>query len=393
MNRIIVVGDLSSTNLGDPLLTQCCGYIVKHVLGEQDIPIELFDIAGRRPAHVKTSSYHPVPNHRKSRLFGFVREEIMPVVRWFLRDARVFCKRMSRIDSDNAIFIIAGGALISSSLFYALRLHEIVRIAHRHNGKVIFNSVGIEKSVYNHGLAKYIIRNLLKQKEVVAFSTRDHVEDVPYLTNRNGFYRRTPDPGLFTSETYAIKKKDAQLVGLSVISYQAYQSIVQDDNRATKVTADYLIQYWSAIIRHLQQMKIDFRILTNGGMADYAMAKRLVSELKLDEQKYLMPLPKTPSVLVSQLSMFRMVIAHRLHACIISTSLNIPIIPIIWSDKLRVFAEMIDNRFATWPEIEETTHFDEVINKALNEPVDISVLKEEIINYLTESINLAQKYE
>lgn len=388
MNRIIVVGDLSSTNLGDPLLTQCCGYIVKHVLGEQDIPIELFDIAGRRPAHVKTSSYHPVPNHRKSRLFGFVREEIMPVVRWFLRDARVFRKRMSRIDSDNAIFIIAGGALISSSLFYALRLHEIVRIAHRHNGKVIFNSVGIEKSVYNHGLAKYIIRNLLKQKEVVAFSTRDHVEDIPYLTKRRDFCKQTPDPGLFASETYNVGKKNSQIVGLSVISCQAYQSIAQNDKRAESITPDYLISYWSAIIRHLQRKGLDYRILTNGGIADYEMAKKLVASMGLDEDKYLLPVPQTPSELVSQLSMFKMVIAHRLHACIISSSLNIPIIPLVWSNKVRVFAEMIGNQFATWPELAKVSSFDQLVCRCLETQVDTRSLKEEAINYLCSSIKI-----
>ena len=78
------------------------------------------------------------------------------------------------------------------------------------------------------------------------------------------------------------------------------------------------------------------------------MALRLVEYLGIDRE-CLLPLAQTPEELVSQLSQFRYVIAHRLHACIISTSLQIPIIPIVWSDKIQVFANMIKNKYAVWP--------------------------------------------
>lgn len=128
--------------------------------------------------------------------------------RWFLRDRKQFVGRLqSEINSDGLTFVIAGGALISSSLFYALRLNAIVNVAKRHNGKVIFNAVEIEKSVRKFGLAKYVVRHYLKQPEVVAFSTRDHVEDIPYISNRKDFLIQLPDPGLFAAEAFGVEHK------------------------------------------------------------------------------------------------------------------------------------------------------------------------------------------
>lgn len=388
MKKIVVVGDLSSTNLGDPLLTHCCKYIVEKVLGDKDVPVVLFDIAGRKTVSSQTGSEPPSTVIRKATQNEDIKNDLKSLVKWFVKDKKVFISRLNQIDIDDTIFVIAGGALISSSLFYALRLHKIVYEAKKHGGRVIFNSVGIEKSIHNFGLAKYIVRGFLKRKEVVAFSTRDHIEDIPYLTKRSEFYKQTPDPGLFASEAYNVNRKDSQLIGLSVISYQAYRSVIPNDKRAENVTPDYLISYWSSIIGHLQKMNLDFRILTNGGKADYNMAKKLVAALNLDESKYLLPLPQTPIELVNHLSMFKMVIAHRLHACIISSSLNIPIIPLVWSDKVKVFAEMIGNQFATWPEQEEVASFDQVITKCLKTQVDTGVLKQEAVNYMKNCIKI-----
>ena len=47
MKQIIVIGDNSSTNLGDPILTRSTYYIVKKIVTEDDYEVPIFDIAGR----------------------------------------------------------------------------------------------------------------------------------------------------------------------------------------------------------------------------------------------------------------------------------------------------------------------------------------------------------
>lgn len=387
MEHVIVVGDTSSTNLGDPILTHCCEYLVRQALGKVENVIEVFDIAGRKLTNnvTPTKSTPIVVQHAPSYLsdtLNTLKLDAKALIKWFQKDKYDFLRRLSRHQLQGATFVIAGGALISSSLFYALRLNAIVNIAKKNNGKVIFNAVGIEKTIRNFGLAKYVVRHFLKQREVVAFSTRDHVEDVPYVTSRKEFCHQTPDPGLLASEAYNIKRTDTGTVGISVISYNAYLSVVQNDKRAREITPDFLIEYWSSIINLLQTNGTPFKILTNGGEADYNMALKLVEYLGIDRDTYLLPLAQTPEELVLQLSQFSYVIAHRLHACIISTSFQIPIIPVVWSDKIQVFANMINNKNAVWPS-------KDVNIDVKNLSIDlerIKALKKESQNYICTSI-------
>lgn len=355
MKQIIVVGDNSSSNLGDPILTQSAYYIIRKVIGEKDIEISVFDIAGRKKTKlmVPTTSFSINASTRPSASKAFInriKDDIKSSIKWCVMDKKKYKKRLeSSILTEGVTFVIAGGALISSSLFYAFRLNTIVNVAKRYNGRVIFNAVGIEKTIYNHGLAKYIVRHYLKQPQVVAFSTRDHVEDIPYLSNRKNFQLQLPDPGLFAAEAFGVKRKNSDIIGLSVISYQAYQSVMCNDKRACNLTADDLLSFWEGILQVFIVKKQNFKILTNGGPKDYEMALRLCQRMNLNADQYLLPMATRPRQLVEQLSYFKVVIAHRLHALIIATSLGIPVVPIVWSDKVSAFAKMIGNPYAQWP--------------------------------------------
>lgn len=391
MEHIIVVGDTSSTNLGDPILTHCCEYLVRQALGEAKTVIEVFDIAGRKPTKnfIPTKSTPIVVQRAPSCLsdiLNTLKLDAKALIKWYQKDKYDFLRRLSRHKLQGTTFIIAGGALISSSLFYALRLNAIVEIAERNNGRVIFNAVGIEKTIRNFGLAKYVVRHYLKQKEVVAFSTRDHVEDVPYLTKRKEFYLQTPDPGLLASEAYNIQRKESCVVGISVISYNAYRSVIQNEPRVKEITPDLLLDFWSSIIKQLQYSKIPFRILTNGGIADYEMALRLCQRMNLPINDCLLPMAKEPKVLIEQLSQFKIVIAHRLHALIISTSLQIPVIPVVWSDKVQVFANMIGNENAVWPSLETVSIFSQIVKPLKFNKERIRNLKALIIDYFSDTL-------
>lgn len=391
MEHIIVVGDTSSTNLGDPILTHCCEYLVRQALGEAKTIIEVFDIAGRKPTNnvTPTKSIPIVVQHAPSFLsdtLNTLKLDAKALIKWYIKDKDDFLRRLSRHKLQGTTFIIAGGALISSSLFYALRLNAIVEIAKKNNGKVIFNAVGIEKTIRNFGLAKHVVRHYLKQREVVAFSTRDHVEDVPYISNRKEFCKQIPDSGLFAAEAYGIARKESDTIGLSVISFNAYRSVMQNDERAAKMTPDDLLMFWESILKQFIAEGTPFKILTNGAAADYNLALHLCNRMNLPVQQYLLPLAKTPQQLIEQLSTFKVVIAHRLHALIVSTSLGIPVIPVVWSDKVGVFANMIDNPNAVWPTIQKSKVVSSAVRNNLLSKERVNHIKEQSIEYINSNI-------
>lgn len=402
MKQIIVIGDNSSSNLGDPILTQSAYYTVCRAVEGMDYVVSIFDIAGRKKQKSMTPippppthKYTQIPSVTKASSFSVlsncIKVDVKCLVKWYLREKKQFKKRLeSSIKSESVTFVIAGGALISSSLFYALRLNAIVNIAKRYNSRVIFNAVGIEKTVYNYGMAKYIVRHYLKQPQVVAFSTRDHVEDIPYLTNREDFQLLLPDPGLFAAEAFGVKRKKSDTIGLSVISYQAYQSVMFNDERACNLSPDDLLSFWEGILKGFITKGKKFKILTNGGPKDYEMALRLCQRMNLDTTQYLLPMATEPRQLVEQLSCFKLVIAHRLHALIICTSLGIPVIPIVWSDKVAAFAKIIDNPYVQWPSA--NNNINEIVETFIHEDLNVNLLQAKIKEYIKKSIMLSSLY-
>ena len=59
MRQIIVIGDNSSSNLGDPILTQSAYYTVCKAVEGMDYVVSIFDIAGRKKQKSMTPIFPP----------------------------------------------------------------------------------------------------------------------------------------------------------------------------------------------------------------------------------------------------------------------------------------------------------------------------------------------
>lgn len=71
---------------------------------------------------------------------------------------------------------------------------------------------------------------------------------------------------------------------------------------------------------------------------DYEMAKGLISDMNLSEDK-LLPRPETGEDYVNMINSFDAIIGARLHSCITAFSLGIPVAGLLWDDKLRFFSK------------------------------------------------------
>ena len=81
------------------------------------------------------------------------------------------------------------------------------------------------------------------------------------------------------------------------------------------------------------------KLFTNGTKDDNDAAMEVAERIKGKGYLPEIVIPTDAKELVMTLSMFRGVIAGRLHSCIISYSLGIPAIGLVWNDKLRLFGE------------------------------------------------------
>ncbi len=360
--NVIVVGDFSSTNLGDPILTKSALYIVNELKAECDYIKEtsIFDIAGRPEQKIPLSEKLKEVKHssessdkrKKDIKKSYSKSNIKAFIKWCIKDKKIFEARLRKLMSpqDTNVFVIAGGALLSRSLFYALRLNHIVKTAEKCNGKVIFNAVGIEKCP-STSVSRMYARKFLASKSVVGCSTRDQVEEISSLVKNKDFVVRTPDPGIFAAEAFGVKKQESDVVGIGAISLEAYKSVVFEDERADSITADDLFNFWYGITSRLDEVGQSWKMFTNGGPKDCQMAYTFLKKYNYDIDEHLVLPAEAPEELVEQISQFKAVAAHRLHALIIASSLYIPVVPFVWSDKVVKFSESIKINDYFWPDV------------------------------------------
>lgn len=119
MKQIIVVGDNSSTNLGDPILTQSAYYIVRQVAEGKDYEVSIFDIAGRKKQpHKVPVTAAPININAVKRIselkaaIGTLLDDVKTLIKWWVMDQWLFINRLKPV-SSGVKFVIAGGALIS----------------------------------------------------------------------------------------------------------------------------------------------------------------------------------------------------------------------------------------------------------------------------------------
>lgn len=392
---IVIIGDLSSTNLGDPILTLSTGFEIKEAIqNDLELEIELFDIADRKATNIiQTSSIAPTPNI-KPKSQAYWQANIKSIIKWIVCDRKAFYARLKKLEKrSNVIFCIAGGALISKSVFYGLRLNAVIEFAKKNNCNVVFNSIGIEKQS-TRNISFWLAKKYINRRNVIAFATRDHLEELKKLTKRQNFFNVISDPGIFAAECFGITKKCSDVVGIGVISEQAYKSVAGEEKMAQYVVNGYgeggLIEFWLLIIEYLEKRQIKWKVFTNGGMADYELALKLIERGGYAIEEKLVERPVTPQMLVEQISSFKMVMAHRLHALIIASSLKIPVIAITWSDKVVKYSEKIGNPFVFWPETKAAI----VVAKLLAGEIpyyeeyekNIQNCKKEALNYIKRSI-------
>ena len=387
--RIVIAGDLSSTNLGDPIICESVKYLVKDITGADEDDIKLFDLVNRKKSRFEESSSEK----------GFVNETIAidktmkryrktnlkVLYKWHKHEKRLFdssFKDMLCKDDDN-IIIIAGGALISRSLLYALRLSRIVKIAEKYNARVIFNAVGCEQ-FDKMDLPHKLMKKALKCKCVSHCSTRDNVDVISRLTKNKDFCKRVPDSGLFAATAYGIQKQESDTVGIGLISFQAYKSVAIDEKEVVGMSTIDLFEFWRSIIDALEKNRQKWKLFTNGGTNDYELACRFVEYYGYSKEERLMPLPQNPKELVEQISTFKAVCVHRLHAAIVSSSLNIKCVPILWSKKVKSFAQMIEAE-SFWPQKCYANQVVEQMNLEANTEI-INALREESKEFLREAI-------
>ncbi|MEJ8764181.1 polysaccharide pyruvyl transferase family protein [Phocaeicola sp. HCN-40430] len=249
-----------------------------------------------------------------------------------------FEKKLKDID---LVVVVGGGIIKYSYQFFWGAIWGLLQAANNKKIPVILNAVGIEG--YDSTNKKcLILKDAMHLPSLAYITTRDDLSTLiqSYFDNHPSIpVHKVCDPAVWISEIYNIKKNiHSNTIGIGV----AREGIFIDNG--LPITPSQLISLYCSLIKKLTFEGHKIHIFTNGHPADKTMALHICELLKKEGIIVNIDTPINKKELVKIISNYKAVIATRLHSCIISYSLNIPAIGLVWNDKLKLWGYNINRK-------------------------------------------------
>ena len=235
--------------------------------------------------------------------------------------------------------ILVGGGLIKYK--YQMLGVETAALCDACNmeGKdLIINAVGIESFDGSNVICKMIFK-ALQNNSVKYISTRDDLEllkDSYLKGNTHVACEKVADPAVWANEAYAISKdQTSEMIGVGIGRAGLFMANDID------ISGEEIQDLYERIVAELVKRGYSVQLFTNGLLADNFMVERVKDGLLGKNIHVSSRFPNNDKELVEILSTYKAIIATRLHSCIISYSLDIPAVGLVWNDKLTFFGENI----------------------------------------------------
>ena len=241
--------------------------------------------------------------------------------------------------SDVKAVIYAVGMLKYTTQDFSYIYELINSIAKEYNIPVMMSAMSIEKYNEKDCRCRQLVR-AVNNPAVKCITTRDNEKELEILRNeylienKNCYTECVADPALWTKETYQINDEPVKsdLIGIGLIRLGIYEDY------GYNITKEQLFDLYVNIVKELDERKLNWVLFCNGMPEDYEVGLSLLKKLNLSQSK-LLSRPETPKDLINMLLSFKCIMGARLHSCIASYALGIPVVDLIWDNKLRAFAK------------------------------------------------------
>lgn len=379
MKKIAVVGLYTLKNAGDNILCDVTQYMIKDTLKGK---VEFVDV----DVNPSIATYHGIDKikYRISRKMLRMSEKLFSYehsgwlryqyeyLMWWLRINKRFKQQTKDVD---AIVFAGGGFLKFRTQGLNYYVEQLVKIATKRNIPIMMNGVGIE-GYDEHDIRCQRLKKAINKDCMKVITTRDDVDILQncYIVNPNIKTSRVGDPALWVPECYQVRKNvskkdpNKKVVGINVIRgkiYQAYGNTLSEFE---------LMNFYRVLLHELDDRGIEWVLFSNGMKADQVFGKRLLKTLGYSPREHLLPAPMKVSSFIDILQQLDVMFGARLHACITSYALDIPILGLIWNEKLRIFADVIDKKQHFFEEDEmDVNRIVDAIEDCMNDSYDDSI--------------------
>ena len=344
MKKIAVVGLYAIKNAGDNILCEVTQYLirqnmpgtkivevdvnprVKSYRGFEKIPFLISKVL------IKMSGYmFSYENHSR---FRYIYEYFM----WWLKVNHKFKTQLKDVD---AIVFAGGGFLKFRTQGLNYYVEQIMKIARKNNIPVMMNGVGIE-GYSETDIRCQRLKKAINQDCFKVITTRDDIDTLKnnYIVNPNIKIAHVGDPALWVPECYNMKRNEnpSNVVGINVIRGRVYQAY------GNTLSEFELLNFYKKLVQGVEERGWDWVLFSNGMAADQKFGAMLLRALGCSDRRKILPTANNSVEFLEQIRSFKLVFGARLHACITSYALDVPVVGLIWSEKLRIFADVIGKK-------------------------------------------------
>ena len=352
MKKVAVIGLYAIKNAGDNILCEATQYLIKQK--NPEVQIVEVDVNPRIKSYkglelipfwiskvlIRVSG--SIFKYENSSRFRYYYEYFM----WWLKINHKFKTQLKDVD---AIVFAGGGFLKFRTQGLNYYVEQIVKIAEKNHIPIMMNGVGIEgydeNDIRCQRLKKAINSDCMK-----VITTRDDVDTLQnnYIFNPNIKTSRVGDPALWVPECYNMKRNEnpSNVVGINVIRGRVYQAY------GNTLSEFQLLNFYKKLVQGVEERGWDWVLFSNGMAADQKFGAMLLRALGCSDRRKILPTANNSVEFLEQIRSFKLVFGARLHACITSYALDVPVVGLIWSEKLRIFADVIGKKDSFFEENE-----------------------------------------
>ncbi len=345
--KILQMGEVSSSNLGDGVIADCLANMYKNiepkaVLSTCDITIRpksaFYSSDSRKKIQPLARIHHSIKKRSK------IYTEIYIHIRAF-KQIKKYRKYYSDLLHGVDIVLIGGGQLVADNgMDFPVKLFAFYLEATAKKVPFAFISVGVGSKW--RFFSRLMFRKIAQSPLLLAVAVRDVQSKLNYISILGNKIAPNdisivPDSAWNCPDTYGFDFVDKSFrgLGIGVISPEVV-SRHSPDNYLAK---DNSMIFWKKLIIDSVDAGYDISIFTNGDPIDQQFAEEVFNGLP-DVYKInvnLVPKPMSPLELVKLIESFSLVVAARLHANIIAWSMKIPAIGLVWDNKVKAFYDEI----------------------------------------------------
>jgi len=340
--KIVQFGLHYSPNVGDGIISECLSHACRKL--RPDCEFATIDLSGRQGFGQKTVRNRELALAVLSALPQRLRQWIV---------INQLSKLLNQVEPDwqeaveNADLAILGGGQIFSDadLNFCLKIAAAARVLRAKEVPAVIHAAGVSRNWSEKGSALF---HEVFQADLRAVGLRDQPSVSAWADQVHNALPRphlTRDPGLLAAACYGSKQPPSGRIGLCVttpdiLTYHA-------DSTVAGIAANGLVFFADLALALIQRgERITF--FCNGAHEDRAALRKLAEFPEITEHIAngtitLAPDPVTPAALAAIISGCRAVVAHRLHACIVAYSYEIPVVGLGWDSKVSSFFSSVQS--------------------------------------------------